>query len=188
VDEAPDGKKQVAQYEKKRKIDEVEEEKPLKKGTKRKAEEDAISAPKAGAAKVTTKRRTAGQKKRIPGSLGATIPIRKFEINMAKWDYTQVFYGRRRSGKSFLMRWLLYKMRKVYPRGLCITKTPENGFCKYFIHSYSLTKRGMWLRYPSMQRIPHMSEFVSHNYKRSNTERLCQGRTPYTCSQRGPVH
>jgi hypothetical protein len=31
------------------------------------------------------------------------------------------------------MRWLLYKMRKVYPRGLCITKTPENGFWQTMI-------------------------------------------------------
>jgi len=48
-----------------------------------------------------------GKVKRVPGSLGRTFTPRQFEINMAKPDYTFVFYGRRRSGKSFLMRWLL---------------------------------------------------------------------------------
>lgn len=48
-----------------------------------------------------------GKIKRVPGSLGRVFEPRKFEINMCKPDFTYVFYGRRRSGKSFLMRWLL---------------------------------------------------------------------------------
>jgi len=44
---------------------------------------------------------------RVPGSLGRTMQIRQFDINAFKPDYTLVFYGRRRSGKSFLMRHLL---------------------------------------------------------------------------------
>lgn len=71
-----------------------------------------------------------GKVKRIPGSLGRVFEPRQFDINMCKADYTYVFYGRRRSGKSYLMRWLLYKLRKQFPRGLCITKTPMNGYCK----------------------------------------------------------
>lgn len=45
-----------------------------------------------------------GKAKRVPGSLGRVFEPRQFHINMAKTDYTFVFYGRRRSGKSFLMR------------------------------------------------------------------------------------
>lgn len=48
-----------------------------------------------------------GKVKRVPGSLGRVFEPRQFDINMCKSDFTYVFYGRRRSGKSFLMRWLL---------------------------------------------------------------------------------
>lgn len=54
-----------------------------------------------------TKSTFKGKAKRVPGSLGRVFEPRQFHINMCKSDFTYVFYGRRRSGKSFLMRWLL---------------------------------------------------------------------------------
>jgi hypothetical protein len=87
-------------------------------------------APAKKQKKGATERKSNGLPKRVPGLTGHTIKIRQFDINMCKYDYTYVFFGRRRSGKSFLMRWLLFKLRKIFPAGLCVTKTKVNGFCE----------------------------------------------------------
>ena len=54
-------------------------------------------------------------------------------------DFTVVLIGRRRSGKSFLARWLMYHLRNRFPAGVVITGTKLNDFwCvlvpKEFIH------------------------------------------------------
>lgn len=99
-----------------------------KKGEEEQEEEEE---PKKKAKKTEAKgrKRKGGRTlDRAPGSLGRTMQLRQFHIDMVKPDYTLVFYGKRRSGKSFLMRWLLYKLRKEFPMGICITKTKINGY------------------------------------------------------------
>lgn len=57
------------------------------------------------------------------GELAASIELKFFDPNYIRLDYTLVFCGRRGSGKTYLMRWLLYKLRRWYPYGLCFTRT-----------------------------------------------------------------
>jgi hypothetical protein len=54
-------------------------------------------------------------------------------------DFTCVLIGRRRSGKSFMARWLMYHLRHRFPCGIVITGTKLNDFWsalipKEFIH------------------------------------------------------
>lgn len=43
-------------------------------------------------------------------------------------DASILFLGRRRTGKSFALRWILYTKRKVFPFGVIMTKTKFNGY------------------------------------------------------------
>lgn len=54
--------------------------------------------------------------------------IRPFKLDSLGPDYTMAFLGKRREGKSFLMRHILYSMRDRFPRGYVFTKTKINGF------------------------------------------------------------
>jgi hypothetical protein len=71
---------------------------------------------------------TMTKKERGLGQLAGSIDLQFFDVNVIKRDYTLVFAGRRGSGKTFLMRWILYHMRKCFPRGLCFTRTRVNKF------------------------------------------------------------
>ncbi len=48
-------------------------------------------------------------------------------------DFTVVIVGRRRSGKSFLARWLLYHLKHRFPAGIVITGTKLNGFWENYV-------------------------------------------------------
>lgn len=43
-------------------------------------------------------------------------------------DFTVVLIGRRRSGKSFMSRWIMYHLRHRFPAGIVITGTRLNNF------------------------------------------------------------
>jgi len=51
-----------------------------------------------------------------------------FELADVGLDYTFGFFGKRREGKSFTMRWLMYHMRTEFPRVYVFTNTSFNGF------------------------------------------------------------
>ncbi len=74
-----------------------------------------------------------GASKRVKGQLGATMKLRQFEWGMIQRDFTVVAFGRRRSGKSFFMRDVLYHLRRQFPRGMCITRTAINGFVSLIV-------------------------------------------------------
>ncbi len=48
-------------------------------------------------------------------------------------DFTTVLIGRRRSGKTWAQRWLLYHLRHRYPFGLVITGTRLNNFWAQYV-------------------------------------------------------
>lgn len=48
-------------------------------------------------------------------------------------DFTCVFIGRRRSGKTFLSRWLMYHLRFRFPFGIVITGTKLNNFWSQYV-------------------------------------------------------
>jgi hypothetical protein len=56
------------------------------------------------------------------------IQPRPFNPELIGNDATCVFFGKRRTGKSFMIRYLLYQKRKVFPYGLVFTKTKFNYF------------------------------------------------------------
>lgn len=47
-----------------------------------------------------------------------------------------LFYGKRRTGKSFSARWILFKCFKDYPFGICCTGTYYNQFWQQYIPSF----------------------------------------------------
>jgi len=55
------------------------------------------------------------------------VPI-EFDMNSIRPDYTIALFGKRREGKSFCMRWILYHMRGVFPCGIVFSHTDR------FIH------------------------------------------------------
>lgn len=65
-------------------------------------------------------------------------PTRKLPVfNMKKLfkpDYTVVFYGKRRTGKSFCLRWLLAEHAHEYPLLLVFTTTKLNGYWQQYIN------------------------------------------------------
>jgi len=69
------------------------------------------------------------------------IPLKTYDIEKDTLDdFTMVFIGRRRSGKSWMARWVIYHLRHRYPCGIVITGTQLNNFWaqyvpKEFIHS-----------------------------------------------------
>jgi hypothetical protein len=48
-------------------------------------------------------------------------------------DFTTVLIGRRRSGKTWAQRWLLYHLRHRYPFGIVITGTRLNNFWSQYV-------------------------------------------------------
>lgn len=61
-----------------------------------------------------------------------------FDIHELPNDATILLIGRRRTGKSFLTRWILYNKRKVFPFGLVMTQTKYNKFWSTYINKNSV--------------------------------------------------
>lgn len=61
-----------------------------------------------------------------------------FDIHEVPNDSTIILIGRRRTGKSFLTRWILYNKRKVFPFGLVMTQTKYNKFWSTYINENSV--------------------------------------------------
>jgi hypothetical protein len=59
--------------------------------------------------------------------------LHPFRLGSVGPDYTMAFFGKRREGKSFAMRWILYHMRDRFPRGYVFTNTKINGFWQEFV-------------------------------------------------------
>lgn len=66
--------------------------------------------------------------------LTETLVPRKWEFSVLKPDYTVVLFGRRGTGKSFLLRNILYAMRHIFAFGIVFSRTEvANGFFSDFI-------------------------------------------------------
>lgn len=74
-----------------------------------------------------------GRRREPAGALAKRFLLPFFDIRVVKPGYTITACGRRGSGKSFFLRWLLYHVRRVFPYGLCFTRTKLNGFWSKFI-------------------------------------------------------
>ena len=61
-----------------------------------------------------------------------------FDIQEVPNDATILLIGRRRTGKSFLTRWILYNKRKAFPFGLVMTQTKYNRFWAKYINKDSV--------------------------------------------------
>lgn len=61
-----------------------------------------------------------------------------FDIHEIANDATILLIGRRRTGKSFLTRWILYNKRKIFPFGLVMTQTKYNKFWSTYINKNSV--------------------------------------------------
>jgi len=61
-----------------------------------------------------------------------------FDIHEIPNDAVVLCIGRRRTGKSFLTRWMLYNKRKVYPFGMVMTQTKYNKFWATYINEKSI--------------------------------------------------
>lgn len=59
---------------------------------------------------------------------GKPINPVEFDVNRIRPDYTIALFGKRREGKSFLMRWILYQMRHIFIRGLVFSHTKHNRY------------------------------------------------------------
>ena len=58
-----------------------------------------------------------------------------FKLEMIGPDYTMGFFGKRREGKSFAMRWILYHLRTQIPRIYVFTTTKLNYYWQDFVPS-----------------------------------------------------
>ena len=56
-----------------------------------------------------------------------------FMLDQIGPDFTMAFFGKRREGKSFAMRWMLYHLRHKIPRIYVFTNTRLNGFWQEFV-------------------------------------------------------
>lgn len=61
-----------------------------------------------------------------------------FDIHEIPNDSTIILCGRRRTGKSYLARWILYNKRKVYPFGMVMTQTKYNKYWTDYVHKDSV--------------------------------------------------
>lgn len=59
--------------------------------------------------------------------------IYPFLLDQIGDDFTMGFFGKRREGKSFLMRNILYHMRSKFPRVYVMTNTRFNGFWQQYV-------------------------------------------------------
>jgi hypothetical protein len=48
-------------------------------------------------------------------------------------DFVIGFFGKRREGKTYAMRWILHNKRHMYPRGYVFTNTKINGFWQQMV-------------------------------------------------------
>lgn len=62
-----------------------------------------------------------------------TVTPRPFDPSIIKDDATCIFFGKRRTGKSFMTRHLLYAKRDRFPFGVVFTKTKFNGFWQQYV-------------------------------------------------------
>lgn len=100
--------------------------------------------------------------------------IYPFLLDQIGPDYTMGFFGKRREGKSFLMRNILYHMRAHFPRVYCFTNTRYNGFWqnhipdKYIFDGYqpgviqkiidtNAAWRGAQIKHPTNERLQDMN-------------------------------
>src|ERR1041385_3119360 len=57
-----------------------------------------------------------------------SVPLKPLDVEMDILDdNTIVIVGKRRSGKSFLARWIMYHLRRRFPAGIVVTSTSLNG-------------------------------------------------------------
>lgn len=61
-----------------------------------------------------------------------TVTVKPFDVTQIKPDFTIVYFGKRREGKSYAMRWHLYALRDQLPRGYVFTATKINGFWQQY--------------------------------------------------------
>lgn len=61
-----------------------------------------------------------------------------FDVHEIPNDAVALAIGRRRTGKSFLTRWIMYNKRKVFPFGLVMTQTKYNKFWSTYINKDSV--------------------------------------------------
>lgn len=83
-----------------------------------------------------------------------------FDIHSIPNDAVCLLTGRRRTGKSFLTRWILYNKRKVYPFGMVMTQTKYNKFWSTYIN-----KDSVWGDYSTealKRLIDHQAYLVEH--------------------------
>lgn len=67
----------------------------------------------------------------IPGHM---IPIRRFIPEEHTPEYPAwICYGKRRTGKTFFIRWWLWHFRNYYDQIFCFTETKINGFWQQYI-------------------------------------------------------
>lgn len=69
----------------------------------------------------------------IPVDENGLLP--KFDPSVIGSDATVVVFGKRRTGKSWIIRDLLYRKRNVFNHGLVISKTKFNGFWQNYFPS-----------------------------------------------------
>jgi hypothetical protein len=68
----------------------------------------------------------------IYNPLEVDIPCLDIEKDILD-DFTVLIIGRRRSGKSFLARWLFYHLKHRFPAGIVITGTKLNRFWQQYV-------------------------------------------------------
>ena len=59
----------------------------------------------------------------------------KREEGILEPEKTFVFFGKRGTGKTFALRYLIYHIRRHYPRVLVMTNTKFNGFWQDYVHN-----------------------------------------------------
>ena len=62
------------------------------------------------------------------GVAWAVPVLKEFDFNLLQPDYTVVAFGKRRTGKSFMFRWIMSKMAHFYAFILVFTNTKSNNF------------------------------------------------------------
>lgn len=73
---------------------------------------------------------------KVPKEKSHQIPnLREFDFNLIRPDYTVAFFGKRRTGKTFMLRYILSMMAHYYPFALCFTNTKINGFWQNYMPS-----------------------------------------------------
>lgn len=98
------------------------------------------------------------------------VELRKWDIKTFTPDSTCVFYGKRRTGKSFFMRWLLYTMRKHYTHVWVFTQTAMNKFWTDYVPinaifpRYSSEMLSMILDLQSREFIKYYKEIKNGTY------------------------